>query len=225
MTKKKRTPAKKRDPNALNVEAKRGEDEAVALARTAIRPTVQAAITLKEYSKKFGDLDLSGLIDELGDQTQAATDGDLGRAEAMLITQAHTLDAIFNNLAQRAVNAEYMNNLDCFLKLALRAQSQCRANCEALSEIKNPRHVAFVKQANIANNQQVNNGSHPKEVGTVIDAPRARENENRPDELLEQTDGERLDTGTTSTAGEIDSAMETVGAVHGREDNAGQVGV
>jgi hypothetical protein len=37
-------------------------------------------------------------------------------------------------------------------------QAQCRATIEALAEIKNPRPVAFVKQANIAQGpQQVNN--------------------------------------------------------------------
>ena len=51
----------------------------------------------------------------------------LKRGEAMLATQAHILDAIFNNLAQSAIRAEFMDNLDRYLKLALRAQSQCRA--------------------------------------------------------------------------------------------------
>ena len=41
-------------------------------------------------------------------------------------------------------------------------QAQCRATLEALAEIKNPRPVAFVKQANISGgHQQVNNGMQP----------------------------------------------------------------
>ena len=112
----KRKPAKKRDPNQITVAAKPNEDEAVALARTFLRPTVQAAVTLKEYGKAYGDLDLSGLIDALTVQTKAASDGDLKRGDAMLATQAHILDAIFNNLrpgtgtvaSERAVhNSEY----------------------------------------------------------------------------------------------------------------------
>jgi hypothetical protein len=75
-----------------------------------------------------------------------------------------------------------------------------------LATIKNPQPVAFVKQANIAHNQQVNNSAP---------APRARENEIAQNQLLEQTDGERLDFGTTATAGRIDQAMETVGTVDG----------
>ncbi|HKH21686.1 MAG TPA: hypothetical protein VKB53_12560 [Gammaproteobacteria bacterium] len=45
-------------------------------------------------------------------QAQAVVDGDLSRAEAMLMVQAHSLAAIYNNLAKRAISAEYMNNLD-----------------------------------------------------------------------------------------------------------------
>ena len=38
----------------------------------------------------------------------------------MLVAEAHVLDAIFNDLARRAIKAEYMDNLDRYLKLALR---------------------------------------------------------------------------------------------------------
>ncbi len=78
----------------------------------------------------------------------------------MLTAQAHTLDAVFNNLARRAINAEYMDNLDRYLKLALRAQSQCRATWEALATMKNPPMIGYVRQANIAHgHQQVNNAT------------------------------------------------------------------
>lgn len=76
----------------------------------------------------------------------------------MLTIQAHTPDAIFNNLAKRAINVDYMDNLDRYLKPALRAQSQCRATWEALATIKNPLIMGYVGQANIPHGpQQVNN--------------------------------------------------------------------
>ena len=210
----KRKPTKKRDPNQITAAGKPDEDQAVAIARTVLRPTVQAAVTLKEYGKSYGDLDLGGLIDSLTEQTRASSDGDLKRAEAMLTTQAHTLDAIFNNLARRAINAEYMDNLDRYLKLALRAQSQCRATWEALATIKNPPVMGYVRQANIAHGpQQVNNAPAAPD-----DAPRAGENPNLQNKLLEEKDGERLDTGTTGTPGRADPAMATVGEVDRAED-------
>ena len=210
----KRKSTKKRDPNQITAAGKPDEDQAVAIARTVLRPTVQAAVTLKEYGKSYGDLDLGGLIDTLTEQTRASSDGDLKRAEAMLTTQAHTLDAIFNNLARRAINAEYMDNLDRYLKLALRAQSQCRATWEALATIKNPPVMGYVRQANIAHGpQQVNNASN-----AAAGAPRAGENPNLQNKLLEEKDGERLDPGTACTPGRTDPAMATVGEVDRAED-------
>ena len=188
MTRKQKS-AKKRNPNQVIGDFKPNEDKVVGVARTVLRPTVQAAVTLKDYGKSWGDLDLIGLIDSLTEQTKASNDGDLSRAEAMLTTQAHTLDAIFNNLASRAIKAEYMNNLDTYLKMALRAQSQCRSTWEALATIKNPPIMGYVRQANIAHGpQQVNNS-------TTDDTPRARENQNLQNKRMEKKDGERLDTG------------------------------
>ena len=210
----KRNPAKKRGPDQIPAV---GEDGANGIARTVLRPTVQAAITLKEYGKGYGNLDLAALMDALSAQTKAATDGDLARAEAMLTAQAHTLDAIFNNLARRAINAEYMDKLDRYLKLALRAQAQCRATWEALATIKNPPMVGYVRQANIAHgHQQVNNAP-----GAPIDGSRAGQHENPQSKLLEQTDGERLDTGAAGTAGGADPEMASVGEVQRAEDIGG----
>jgi hypothetical protein len=208
----KRKPSKKRDPSAIESTGFSEEDAETRKARTVLRPTVQAASTLKEYGKVFGELDITSLIYSLGEQTKASSEGDMSRAEGMLTAQAHTLDAIFNNLATRAINAEYLNNLDTYLKLALRAQSQSRATWETLSAIKNPPIMGYVRQANIANGpQQVNNG-------VPEDGPRTRENQNPKNELLEQKDGKRLDTGATGATGKADPAMATVGEVDGAED-------
>jgi hypothetical protein len=69
--------------------------------------------------------------------------------------------------------------------------------------MKQPKSVAFVSQANFAHgHQQVNNASS-----------RTGELENAQNELLEQTDGERLDIGATGTTNKVDPTMETVGEV------------
>ncbi len=211
---KKKKPAKKRDPNQIVAAGPPNEDEAVAIARTVLRPTVQAAVTLKEYGKSYGDLSLSGLIDGLTAQTKAATDGDLGRGEAMLTAQAHILDAVFNKLAQRAINAEYLENLDRYLKLALRAQSQCRATWETLATMKNPPMMGYVRQANIAHgHQQVNNAP-----STPGDTSRPRENADMQNKLLEENDGERLDIGAAGAASRANPAMAPVGKVDRTKD-------
>lgn len=172
-------------------------------AQQLLRPTVQASIAIEQYSGVFGDIELDALIEALREQTDAANGGDLNRLEAMLAAQAHTLDAIFNNLARRAITSEYLNHLDTYLKLGLRAQSQCRSTIEALGELKSPKQIAFVNQANFAATQQVNNAQ-----------PRAGEIKNSPNKLLDQKHEQRLDKRTPSETVSRDPQMETVGAVN-----------
>ena len=193
----------------VTVIKKKGETNAKALAEIVLRPTVQSACTLREYTTLSGKMNLSTLIDSLADQVGLVLDGDLGRAEAMLTTQAHCLDAIFNNLARRAINAEYLPQFDTYLKLGLRAQSQCRATWETLAAIKNPVGRAYVKQANFAHNQQINNATN---------SSRTRENQNPPNELLENKEHEPdkwLDTGAPQEAVEVNQDLETVEEVNG----------
>jgi hypothetical protein len=55
---------------------------------------------------------------------------------------------------------EYVNAAETYMRLALKAQSQCRTTLETLAGIKNPASVTFVRQANVAHGpQQVNNES------------------------------------------------------------------
>jgi len=203
---------KKDDPRALKVTQQPAEDRSEALARASLRPTVQAALTLMEYNKNFGELSINTLIDDLGKQCELANGGDLRRAEAILTAQAHTLDALFHTLARRAAlnMGEYMNAAETYLRIALKAQAQCRATLETLAAIKNPQPVAFVRQANIAHGpQQVNNGA--------VSASRAEESVNQPSKVLEHEHGERLDSRAAGAAGGTDSPLEAVGAVNRAE--------
>lgn len=210
-TKKKTAPKvepKKDDPRALKVTQQPAEDRSEALARASLRPTVQAALTLMEYNKNFGELSINTLMDDLGKQCELANGGDLRRAEAILTAQAHTLDALFHTLARRAAlnMGEYMNAAETYLRIALKAQTQCRATLETLAAIKNPQPIAFVRQANIAHGpQQVNNGA--------VSASRAEESGYQPNKVLEQQHGERLDSGAPGASGGEDSRLETVEAV------------
>jgi hypothetical protein len=107
-----------------------------------------------------------------------------------------------------------MDHLDHFLKLALRAQSQCRATWETLATVKNPPMVGYVKQANIAHGpQQVNNAP-----SSPIESPRTRENQNLQNKLLEKKDGERLDTRASGATSGNDPELATVGEIDRTED-------
>jgi len=200
----------RRNPNAINVVAKSEGQREAALADAILKPTLQGAATVKAY-KSYSDgedgdgVDLSALVAELQKQAEATSDGDLRRPEAMLVAQAHSLDAIFGNLARRAVVQQYLPNCETILRLALKAQSQCRATLETLAMMKNPPQLALVRQANIAHGaQQVNNAPHPL---------RARETKNRQNKLLEQTHGQRLDSSTTRTAGTANTQLAPVAKI------------
>jgi hypothetical protein len=97
------------------------------------------------------------------------------------------------------------------MRLALKAQGQCRATAETLALMKNP--PVFARQANIAQGpQQVNNG--------VVNNGSARAGlpESSPNKLLE-AHGQRLDGRTASTAIEGNPAVETVAEVHRSADS------
>jgi len=132
------------------------------------------------------------------------------------VAQAYTLDALFTNLVRRAqpnMDAGYLTAVETFMKLALRAQHQCRATLETLSAIKNP-PVVFARQANIAQNQQVNNGEH--EVAR-------RKSENPPTELMEVArESQWLDSGAKSASSAGDPYLEAVERSHGSTDAAGK---
>ena len=194
-------PAKERSAS-IDVVARNPDDVHDAVARTLMRPEVSAAAAMEQWQKDTHDV--NALAAELTTQVQAVNGGDLRRAEGMLISQAHTLDKVFTVLLRRATTQTMLPQWEAYMRMAMRAQSQCRMNLEALAEMKNPKAIAFVKQANIAHgHQQVNNGTP---------AP-ALEKQTPPPELLEQQHGEWMDTGATSQAGRANQAVEAVGEI------------
>lgn len=218
-------PAKPKEPNApknrsaVNVVATGADDMDAAIARTLTRPEIGAAAVIEAWAKDTHDV--NALAAELAGQVQAVNAGQLGRAEGILISQAHTLDAIFVNLMRRAMNQTTMPHWDAYMRMGMKAQSQCRATLQALADLKNP--PVFAKQANIANGpQQVNNG-----VPHAPPAPARAHEENgaEPNKLLEDTrsGSTYLDLGATPATARGHPALEAVGAILRAEDRRGQI--
>ena len=158
-----------------------------------------------------GELDLGKLVKELRSECEKVKGGDMHPIEEMLFGQAMTLQTIYTSLARRANASEHMSQFQSYLNLGLRAQSQCRATLEALAEVKNPRSVAFVRQANIAAGpQQVNNGVQAPGTGSPTPA---RESQPEPSKQLEASHGERLDFGAQGAAGGAHQDLASVGAL------------
>lgn len=197
-------------------ESDSGEVMARKFAALATSPELAAYRVINGAERKSGlgdQIDVPTLLGAMRDQAVTVNNGDLRQAEAMLINQATALQTLFARLAERGMSCDAIQAFEANMRMALRAQSQCRATLETLALIKNPRQVAFVKQANIANGpQQVNNGIEPE-------ASRARENENQQSKQSEANHELLPDTRASALTGAIDPQMETLGEIH-RAENA-----
>lgn len=177
-------------------------DEQV-LASNAYSPLVRAIASGQGFTKNITDteVDIFASISILAKQIEDVKAGDLSCAETTLAAQANTLDLIFNSLAREAANSKLLNHFETYMRLALKAQSQCRTTYETLAEIKNPKPMSFIKQQNIGLNQQVNNDSAHSTNEKPI---------NSSNELLEVQNGKRLDTRTEGSTIGTNQELEAV---------------
>ena len=201
-----------RDLNTLQVSVRKGDSEVRVLAETSLSTTTINAVTARSFSKVVGVTDLTETINVMRDKVIKVNGGDLTELEATLTAQTVSLDTMFNELARRAVAnmGTHMQVTESYMRLALKAQSQCARTIEVLAAMKNP-PVVFAKQANISHgHQQVNNGTH-KDI-----TPRTEKTINQPNELLEVNNGsEKMDIRAAQTAIPKDKTMATVAAQHG----------
>jgi hypothetical protein len=154
----------------------------------------------------------------LNEQSEAVHYGDLSRAESMLMAQATALQSIFARLVEKGMSGLTLPTFEINMRMALRAQNQCRATLETLATIKNP-PVVFAKQANVTTGpQQVNNG--------VVSPSHVREIEIEQSQLLTEADhGQRLDIGAPGEAISLDPAMAPLGEVDRTKKRRGKAAV
>ena len=187
------------------------------MAQIAANGVVGNARSLVAFGEAtFGELSLTDCAAALAETGKSLNDGDLSAAINMLSSQAAALNAIFGELARRsALNmGQYMDASERYMRLALKAQGQCRATLETLAAIKNP-PVVFARQANINNGgqQQVNNGA----ASTPLpQAARTEQPAFVPNELLEDCThgGTQMDPGAAAAAGRTNHGLEPLGALH-----------
>ena len=172
--------------------------------------TCQNAIGIDAWGKFAGAADLGGLVAGLGERIKKIQAGDMGSVEAMLYGQAMTLQTMFTSLARSAASETGLKQYQAKMTFALKAQAQCRATLEALAEIKNPRPVSFVKQANISSGPQQVNNNGTAATGQGEASP-AGEKEVSQSKLLEAQHGNYLDTGAQGAAGRVNPHLEAVG--------------
>ena len=175
--------------------------------------TLSSVITAMFTSKTMGvKLDLPSLVQTLNKQVAQMQGGDKSQVEALLFSQVITMNAIFAELARRAaINmGQHLDATEAYMRLALKAQNQCRATLETLCAIKNP-PVVIAKQANI-NNGQVNN--------VLVDA-RAGDSQNQPNQVSGEEIELRQNTGAPRPARSTNQALEAVGTLNRPQDTRG----
>jgi len=191
------------------------------LARLGAEGLFTNGVVMTSFSSRLiGDVGIVETMGALRESVAKVHGGDLEPLETVLLGQALALNAMFAELSRRsgANMGEHLDAADRYMRLALKAQGQCRATLETLAVIKNP--PVFARQANInhGGQQQVNNGT----AAPAAPAPAAQPH-SQPNRLLETGDGQRLDTRAQGAAGTTDPHMETVGARH-RTKDAGRKG-
>lgn len=149
--------------------------------------SVNTAFTVKKFANVEDSVEVSDYILELQKAGNEVVDGNLSRLERMLTSQAIALDTIFNKLAVKAANSEYMKNYEGFMRLAFKAQAQARSTVEALAMLKHPQ--PYISQTNIGQvgHNQVNNAYAITSSNTDIPMMRKAENlDIAPNKLLDK---------------------------------------
>lgn len=196
--------AKTASPKTPKVEDGFAKSQATLMTHAGVNA---AAIIEKFSASAMGEPGIELIAAAVGGNIDKVQAGSMSGCEAMLMGQAVALQSMFMSLSRRAAAQDYLKQYETYLRLALKAQSQCRATLETLAAIKNP-PVVFARQANIANGpQQVNNGTAPLTI------PRAEEGQSAPNKLLEAGHEQPMDTRAPSAPIGDDPAMAAVVAV------------
>lgn len=203
--------------DVLQVAGRAGVSKERQLADLGADGIVSNAMTARAFlNPSQPNLSVTELVASVKAHGEKVNGNDLAGAEQMLVAQAIALNSIFAEMARRsALNmGEYLDATDRYMRLALKAQGQCRATLETLAAIKNP-PVVFARQANIAHGpQQVNNGIVPERNQWATAPAHAHEQSGiKSNELLGIEDGERMDAGAQGTAVLANTRLAALGTV------------
>ncbi len=212
MTKAKAKKAEKADKNTLVILEDGKKSTQRWISDVFHEPEFLAHAGQEQFHKEIHgrDFDINDSLGTLREIVADVQNGDMGRPEAILMSQATTLDALFSALLRKASIQQHMPNYEAFMRMALKAQAQCSLTLRTLSEIMNPRQGAtFVRQMNNAGQQVVNNNiAGAQETGKM------------PNELLSKGESvEAVDKGGKTAAIEAHSRLDTMEEINRPQDN------
>lgn len=176
------------------------KQQAINKSKSHIISEANAALTINSIHKE--SLHISTLITELSESFIRVKNDNFLEVEAMLLSQAHTLNVFFHHALSQASQMSMSNQIQTFSDLAMKAQNNCRKTLLALAEIRNPKRATFIKQQNNAINQQVNNNP---------------ENLKKPaNEVLCEDHNAQLDERSTETSITTHTTLETLETIDRR---------
>jgi hypothetical protein len=173
--------------NAVTVSQSPDETGAQAMARKLLEPHLRHAVSASTFAGKVLSNDIVGpgimdFVDHLQKVTAKAEGGDLAIASRLLAAQALTLDSMFSELARRAAlnMGEDIGAAESYGRLALKAQSNCRATLETLAKLHQPReqtvrHVHVNEGGQAVITDQFHNHTGGKQNGKTYEQPHAIE--------------------------------------------------
>lgn len=207
-------------PNGVTINVSGLETPEHAAARTMIDGAISNAFLFQVASASmvpaFTATTTDAVLLEMAKQGQAVADGDLGAVVKMLSSQMTVLNAVFANCLNKALRTDHPQMTEAYMRMALRAQSNCRTNAEAITAITHPPHPAvFAKQANISSGPQQINNQQINLDGSLSHA-RTEQTETAPSKLLEARNLDaRMDGGATGATADGDPEVETVEILDG----------
>ncbi len=204
---------------AFLVMQERRIEEAKNRAASIVRGNYQSAQVAETFGRSvFAETPLYDVALSIKHAGDAVAAGDMSGIEHILTGQIVALNNMFADCAMRAQEnlGGYLNAAETYMRVALRAQSQCTRTAEVLGNLRAGPTI-FAKQANVTTGpQQVNNHASPP--------ARAQEPKKSADELLKDATHEQqwMDTGAQAAPTRGNPAVEAVGAVDGAEIGKGQ---
>ena len=182
------------------VKGKTELETAERIAQLAVSPEMssQRVLAAAERNKGLDEhLDIPQLMAVLKAESERLSEGKSEDIGPILANQALALQSLFSRLTESALSQSHMSNIEAFMRLALRAQSQCRATLETLSSL-NKAPTVFAQQANVATNQQINYSQN---------------------QLSGDEDELRQDTRASGAEKAVNPEMEALGEIHGPKDS------
>jgi len=130
----------KDEETTLKIQAQKGKSESRQKTEVIMRPMIRNGYIVGSLGgKHFGteQPDLTDTVDIMAEACKKVRANDLSDQRDILTSQAMALDAIFTVMIMRSENnlKDYFDASQRFMRMALKAQAQCRTTIEALDRL------------------------------------------------------------------------------------------